>query len=339
MTNQPQTEKNFHKNWMMVVKKYNQPDTAKSIWQIVNSVVPYLILWYLMYLSLEISYFLTLGLSVLAAGFLVRIFIIFHDCGHGSFFKSRKANTIAGTLLGSLAFTPNAYWHKNHAIHHMNVGNLDERGVGDVMTLTVKEYEKLSRAGKLKYKLYRNPVILFIIAPILMFVVWFRIIRKPMDPASRKSIHITNMIVVLTAAGLILLMGWKAYLMIQIPVIFLASSAGVWLFYVQHQFDDVIWTRSNDWDYKTQALEGSSYLKLPRILQWFSGNIGFHHVHHLSPRIPNYKLEKCHRENAMFQGIKPINLLPSLKTMHLKLWDEEGEKLISFREYRNLKGV
>lgn len=323
-------------DWIKIVRKYAVPDARKSVWQIINSLVPYIALWYLMYLSLEISYFLTLGISLLAAGFVVRIFIIFHDCGHGSFFKSARANKIVGTIFGSLAFTPYDRWHKDHAIHHSNVGNLDKRGIGDVMTLTAEEYRKLSGVKKLYYRLYRNPVILFGIAPIIMFVLWFRVFRRNMSRAVRNSVHIANLIIIVIAAGLILLMGWKAYLMIQLPIIYFATSAGVWLFYVQHQFEGVVWTRSEEWDYKKMALEGSSYLKFPRILQWFSGNIGFHHIHHLGPKIPNYNLEKCHRENAIFQSVKPVTFVPSIKTMRLKLWDEKLGKLISIRQFRRM---
>ncbi len=204
------------------------------------------------------------------------------------------------------------------------------------MTLTVAEYEKLSKGKKFYYRLYRNPVILFGIAPVILFVVWFRFIPKRMKKQERKSVHIANLYILITAVGLILLMGWKAFLMIQLPVIYFATSAGVWLFYVQHQFEDVIWTRSDDWNYQRMALEGSSYLKLPKVLQWFSGNIGFHHIHHLSPKIPNYNLEKCHKENPLFQSIKPVKFLASLRTMNLKLWDEKMEKLISIRQYRRM---
>jgi len=323
-----------NKAWIGIVSQYNQPDLKKSIWQIVNSLGPYIILWVLMYLSLDISYWITLGLSVLAAGFLVRMFIIFHDCGHGSFFKSSRANKITGTLLGSLVFTPHEYWHRSHAIHHSTVGNLDKRGHGDVWTLTVEEYQELSVWKKFNYRLYRHPLILFAIGPFLLFVIWFRFPRKSMNAGERNSIYLTNLILGVYITGLILLMGWKALLLIQVPVIYFATLLGVWLFYVQHQFEDVIWSRQDDWDYKRMAMEGSSYLKFPRILQWFSGNIGFHHIHHLSPKIPNYNLERCHRENEMFKVIKPVTFVPSLRTMKLRLWDEKMEQLISFRQFR-----
>ncbi|MDF1574633.1 MAG: fatty acid desaturase [Bacteroidales bacterium] len=320
--------------WIEVINKYNQPDLKKSLWQLINSLGPYIILWIAMYYSLAISYLLTLGLAIVAAGFLVRMFIIFHDCGHGSFFRSTRANRIVGTILGSLVFTPYDYWHREHEIHHRTVGNLDNRGSGDVWTLTVEEYNKLPPAKKLFYRLYRHPVLLIGIAPLFLFVIWFRVPRKSMSREGRRSIHVTNLILLVYGSALILLMGWKAFLMIQLPVIYIATVAGVWLFYVQHQYEDVIWSRQEDWDYKKMALEGSSYLKFPRLLQWFSGNIGFHHIHHLSPKIPNYKLERCHRENQMFREIKPVTFVPSLRTMGLRLWNEKTGRLISFRQLR-----
>jgi omega-6 fatty acid desaturase (delta-12 desaturase) len=322
-------------SWREVVKKYNRADPLRSSWQLLNSLVPYILLWYLMYLSLEISYFITLGLSVLAAGFLVRIFIIFHDCGHGSFFKSRRANRIIGTILGSLVFTPYDRWHQTHAIHHATVGNLDSRGDGDVWTLTVDEYKQLPKSKKLVYRIYRNPFVLFGIGPVLLFTVAFRFTRKKMNKKERRSIYLANLMMAVYVSGLVLLLGWKAFLMIQLPVIYLATTGGVWLFYVQHQYEGVIWARKDEWDYRKMALEGSSYLKFPKILQWFSGNIGFHHIHHLSPMIPNYNLERCHRENAMFNSIKPVTFIPSIKTLKLRLWDEKRRQLISFKKLRS----
>lgn len=321
--------------WMEIISGYNKPDTGKSIWQIVNSLGPYLLLWVAMYFTIQFSYLLTLGLAVIAAGFLVRIFIIFHDCGHGSFFRNKKANKIVGTLLGSLSFTPYDRWHLDHAIHHKTVGNLDKRGSGDVWTLTVEEYEKLSRNKKIFYRLYRNPIILFAVAPFFLFVIWFRFPSRGMGKSERNSVYISNLIILLFCSTGILLMGWKAFLMIQVPVIYVATVSGVWLFYVQHQFEDVIWTRQEDWDYLKMALEGSSFLKFPRLLQWFSGNIGYHHIHHLSPKIPNYNLERCHKENQMFSEITPLTFIPSIRTMALRLWNEQTGRLISFKQYRN----
>ena len=321
-------------DWIEVVKKYNTPDIRKSIWQLINSFIPYGIIWYLMYLSLGISYWITLGLSVFAAAFLVRLFIIFHDCGHGSFFRSKKLNRIVGTVIGTLVFTPYERWHSSHAVHHATVGNLDKRGVGDVWTLTVEEYKKLPKWKRLVYRIYRNPVVLFLIGPFFLFVLSFRFTKKGMNRKERNSVYLSNILILFYVTGLILLLGWKAFLMIQLPITYISTTAGVWLFYVQHQYPDVTWVRKEEWDYKTMALEGSSYLKLPRVLQWFSGNIGFHHIHHLSPKIPNYNLQRCHEENEMFSNIKPVTFVPSMKTMSLKLWDEHGEKLISFRKLR-----
>jgi len=323
------------REWVAIVGQFNKPDVGKSIWQIINSFVPYALLWVVMYFSLQVSYLLTLGLSLLTAGFLIRIFIIFHDCGHGSFFRSKKANKIVGTLLGSLVFTPYDYWHREHNLHHNTVGNLDKRGHGDVWTLTVKEYLALPKGKKRFYRMYRNPLILILLAPIILFVLWFRIPRKSMGPAGKLSVHISNLIIAGFIVGLILLMGWKAFLMIQLPIIYLATVVGVWLFYVQHQFEGVIWTRQEEWNYMQMALEGSSYLKFPKILQWFSGNIGFHHIHHLSPKIPNYNLEKCHRSSPLFDSIKPVTFFSSIRTINLRLWDEKEAQLISFRQFNN----
>lgn len=322
--------------WREVVKKYNKPDAAKSTWQLINSLLPYILLWYLGYRSLEISYFLTLGLSVVAAAFLVRLFIIFHDCGHGSFYSSALANRIIGTILGSLVFTPYDRWHNTHAKHHKTVGNLDSRGDGDVWTLTVEEFKLLPKKKQRIYRTYRNPLILFGIGPFFLFVLAFRFTKKVMNKKERKSIYMTNLILLFYVSALILLLGWKAFLLIQLPIIYLATVAGVWLFYVQHQYEGVSWTRQSEWDYKKMALEGSSYLKFPKILQWFSGNIGFHHIHHLSPMIPNYNLEKCHKENEMFKSIKPVTFIPSLRTMSLRLWDEKLGILISFRKLKSI---
>lgn len=321
-------------SWTEIVRRYNKPDLRKSIWQIINSLGPYLLLWAGMYYALGISYWITLGLSLLAAGFLVRIFIIFHDCGHGSFFTSTRANRITGTILGSLAFTPYDRWHRDHAIHHNTVGNLDKRGVGDVWTLTSNEYRDKTSREKLIYRIYRHPVILFGIGPVFLFVLWFRFPKKGLNRRERLNSHLTNLIILVYSTGLILLMGWKAFLMIQLPVIYFASAAGAWLFYVQHQFEDVVWTRREEWDYKEVALLGSSFLKAPRILQWFSGNIGFHHVHHLGPRIPNYNLEKCHRENQIFNSVKPVSVLNGILTMKFRLWDESLGRLITFRQFK-----
>ena len=319
-------------SWQKLIMKYNQPDLRKSIWQILNSLLPYLFLWYLMVQSLQISYWITLLLTLIASGFLIRLFIIFHDCGHGSFFKSKKANDIVGMIFGILAFTPYYKWHNQHSGHHATTVNLDKRGIGDVWTLTVDEYLNASKWKRFFYKAFRNPFIMFTVGPLFMILVQNRFSKKSMVPKERWNVYFTNLVLLLIAIGMSFLIGLKAYLLIQIPLILISHVIGLWLFYIQHQFEDVSWNRSGNWDYKTAAIEGSSYLKLPAILQWFTGNIGFHHVHHLSPRIPNYNLSRCHNENTMFSDVKPVRLISTFKALTLSLWDEANLQLVRFRK-------
>lgn len=323
--------------WKEIVARYRQPSFWRSVWQIVDTLVPYAALWYLMCRSLSVSYWITLPLVVLAAGFLVRVFIIHHDCGHGSFFKSQKANDIWGFITGVLTFTPYYLWRWTHAIHHAASGDLDRRGSGDVWTLTVKEYLQASRWKRFAYRLVRNPVVLFVIAPLFLFVVMYRFAPARASKRERHSVYWTNLGVLGMATALSLIFGVKAYLLIQLAVIAVSGSAGVWLFYVQHQFEGVDWQRHGHWDYTTAALEGSSFYKLPKVLQWFSGNIGFHHIHHLSPRIPNYNLEKCHKAEPLFQNVPAVTLLASFKSFTFRLWDEQGHKLVGFGHLRTLR--
>jgi omega-6 fatty acid desaturase (delta-12 desaturase) len=330
--------KNTTSSWMEIVSKYNFSDPVMSWWQVINSVVPYLLLWAAMVWSLEISYLLTLLLSVVAAGFLIRIFIIFHDCGHGSFFKSRLLSRIVGIVTGLMTFTPYHKWHREHKEHHATVGNLDKRGVGDVKTLTIDEFLKLSPWKRFIYRFYRHPLFLFGIAPFLVFVVQNRLPKKYMNLREHVYLHLTNFALAATIVLMMWAIGWKAYLLIQIPVLYTASVHGVWLFYVQHQYENVVWTRGKEWNYKNIALQGSSYFKLPRILQWFTGNIGFHHIHHLSPKIPNYKLPACFKENILFQDIKPVTFFSSLRSLKLRLWDEKRKKLVGFNALRSYAG-
>lgn len=318
-------------NWTKTIGKYTKPSLAKSWWQLINSFVPYFGLWVAMIYSLQVSYWLTLAISVLAAGFLVRIFIIFHDCGHGSFFKSQLLNRIVSIITGLFVFTPHHKWHHEHHLHHKTVGNLDKRGVGDVKTITVEEYNNYTRWQRLYYRTYRHPITIFIIAPFFLFTMAMRFPGSTQSLKSKLYTHLTTLALVLIVFLISLLIGFKTFLLIQVPVLFFASIAGVWLFYVQHQFEDVIWERTENWDYKAIAMEGSSYLKLPKVLQWFSGNIGFHHIHHLSPKIPNYNLEKCVRENVIFQK-EALTFWSSIKSVKYRLWDEQKHKLVSFRE-------
>ena len=323
--------------WKEIVARYQKPSVGRGVWQIVNTLVPYAALWYLMYLSLAVSWWLTLPLAVLAGAFLVRVFIIFHDCGHGSFFKSAAANHILGAITGVLTFTPYYHWRWEHAIHHSSAGDLDRRGTGDVWTLTVQEYLEASRWKRFAYRLARNPVVLFVLAPLFLFVVMQRVPSLKAPLRERYSVYWTNLAMGATAAGLIWIFGLKAYLIIQLTAVMVAGSAGVWLFYVQHQFEGVYWERGDEWDYATAALKGSSFYKLPRVLQWFSGNIGFHHIHHLSPRIPNYFLEKCHKAEPLFQTVKPVTLFSSFKSFTFRLWDEQRRKLVGYRHLRTVE--
>jgi omega-6 fatty acid desaturase (delta-12 desaturase) len=324
--------------WKEVVAKYQQPTLGRSCWQLINSLVPYAGLWALMSWSRSVSYWLTLPLAVLAAGFLVRIFIIFHDCGHGSFFKSRRANDIWGVITGLLTFTPYFLWRWEHAIHHASSGDLDRRGTGDVWTLTVQEYLESSRWRRFAYRMARNPVVLFVIAPLFLFMVRHRLPASGKPSArERHSVYATNLALLGVAAGMSTIFGWKTYLILQTAIIGMAATAGVWLFYVQHQFEGVYWERGEEWDYAMAALKGSSFYKLPKVLQWFSGNIGFHHIHHLSPSIPNYNLEKCYKSEPLFQTVKPVTLAGSLKSFNFRLWDEHERRLVGYRHLRRLR--
>ena len=302
--------------------------------QIISSVVPYLALWAIMIFSLRVSPWLSLALTPLAAGFLIRIFIIFHDCGHGSFTKSKKLNRFIGIVTGILVFTPYDRWTDSHRTHHATVGNLDKRGTGDVWTLTVKEYLALSPWKRFTYKTFRHPVVMLGIGAFLMFMLSHRFTQRNNTRKQKMNIYLTNAFIALIAVGMSLLIGWKNYLMIQIPVMYFASLAGVYLFYLQHQYEDVIWSRNEDWNYKEMALHGSSFFKLPGLLRWFTGNIGYHHIHHLGPTIPNYNLVRCHNENSIFHEIKPITLFTSFKSLSIRLWDEQRQKAVSFREMR-----
>ena len=323
-------------SWKSIVAQYQSSQTWIGVWQLCNSFFPFLFLWYLMYRSLEVSYLLTLLLAFPTAGLLVRLFIIQHDCGHGSFFKSRRANDWVGRICGFLTFTPYFYWRKGHAIHHAHAGSLEHRGIGDIYTMTVNEYLEKSWWGKLRYRTYRNPFFLFVVAPIFLFAILHRFPMSTNKAMRRveSSVWWTNLGIAVIGGLVIWLVGWKAFLLVHLPMMMISSSAGTFLFYMQHQFEETYWSNQSSWDYTLAALKGSSYYKLPKVLQWFSGNIGFHHIHHLSPRIPNYQLEKCHNENPLFQETVVLTLRSSMKSIPLSLWDEDGGKLIGFRQLR-----
>ena len=335
-TNQSNIAKTKLPDFRGLLKNYQQPDFKRSLWQVLNSYIPYIALLTAMYFSLNFSYWLTLLLAIPAGGFMVRIFIICHDCGHGSFLKSKKARDFLGFISGLIAFVPYKQWRHSHAIHHATCGNLDRRGLGDVWTMTVEEYLSSTFWRRLGYRLYRNPYMMFTVGPLYAFLIGQRFSDKGAKRREKNAVLFTN----LTLLGIVILMyftiGIKAYLMIQIPVLFFASIAGVWLFYIQHQYEDVYWERNEAWDFDAAALQGSSFYNLPGILRWFSGNIGFHHVHHLNSRIPNYYLEKCHDIITQHVEIKPINMRKSLKSLKYRLWDDKNYRMVGFGALKKL---
>ncbi len=321
-------------DWQPAVAKYQNSDRQRSLWQVANTLIPYLLLWYLMYRTLVFSYWLTLLLAIPTAGFMVRTFIIFHDCGHGSFFNSRKANDAFGILTGILTFTPYYHWRHDHAVHHATAGDLDRRGVGDVMVLTVDEYLALPGWKRIGYRFLRNPLIMFILGPSFVFLVGHRFAHRTAGRRERRSVWWTNLALLGILGLMSTTIGLRAFVLVQLPILVLGTSLGVWLFYIQHQFEGVYWARHEKWDFASAGFLGSSYYQLPKVLQWFTGNIGFHHIHHLGPRIPNYYLERCHQENPIFQQVKPLTILNSLKSLRFRLWDEEGGKLVGYSHLR-----
>jgi omega-6 fatty acid desaturase (delta-12 desaturase) len=316
-----------------VILKFTTPSRSKAVWQMLNTLIPYFGLWALAIFFFNNQYPLwACILPVLIAGpFLVRIFIIFHDCCHSSFFKSKWTNTLVGYITGVLTFSPYTDWGKAHIRHHATAGNLDKRGVGDVWTLTVEEYIAAPKLKRIIYRIFRNPFFLFGVGPSYVFLIFHRFSQKGIQHKGRLSVYITNLalLLILLFAGATI--GYKTYLLIQIPVIVIAATLGVWLFYVQHQYEEVYWARNDVRDSVKAALEGSSYYKLPKIAQWITGNIGLHHIHHLNPSIANYNLQACHDEIQKLQHIEPLGVRKSLKSLFIHLWDEDTKKLISFK--------
>ncbi len=307
----------------------------------VNSLVPYAAMWALMYWSLGVSYWLTLALALPTAGFLIRIFIIFHDCTHGAFFRSKRANSVIGYFTGVLTLTPYDQWRRDHSMHHATSGDLDRRDIGgEIWTLTVQEYLASPWRTRAAYRFYRNPLVMFLIGPAYIFAVSHRFGRRGARRRENWNVQHTNLGIAAFVVGAIWLMGWAAFLKIYLPIFIISGAGGVWLFYVQHQFEEVYWERHEQWKYFPAAMHGSSFYRLPKILQWFTGNIGYHHIHHLSPRIPNYLLQRCHEANpALCAGVPAIGLWTSLRSFGYRLWDEEGGRMIGFgglRRYRRI---
>ncbi|WP_163099217.1 fatty acid desaturase [Peribacillus alkalitolerans] len=322
------------KNLRKLTAPYEKPEIKSSIWQIVNTIGPFLLIWFLAYKSLSISYWLTIALAVINAGLLTRIFIIFHDCCHHSFFKSRRANKIVGTITGVLTVFPYDQWAHSHSVHHATSSNLDKRGTGDIWIMTIDEYMEASTMTKFAYRLYRNPFVMFVLGPIYIFLILNRFNRKGARRKERINTYITNVSIVALIGLMCWAVGWEAFLLVQGPIFLISGIAGIWLFYVQHQFEDTYFEHDDEWEYVRAAVEGSSYYKLPKILQWMTGNIGFHHVHHLSPRVPNYKLEEVHNNSEPLQHAQTLTISTSLQSLKMHLWDEQGKKFIGFKELK-----
>jgi omega-6 fatty acid desaturase (delta-12 desaturase) len=322
--------------WYQATAKYGQPNLGKSLWQLFTTFVPYFVLWGLMLHTVQqrYPYWSTLVLAVVAGGILVRIFILFHDCCHGSFFASRRANTILGYVTGILTFTPFEDWKYAHDFHHATAGNLDRRGVGDIWTMTTEEYLAAPLRRRLAYRIYRNPLVLFGAGAALLFLFFQRFPTTGAGDRERGSVFRTNMALLFLVGMATWTIGLQTYVSIQLPIILIGGGLGLWLFYIQHQFESVYWARHESRDPLKVALAGSSYFKLPKVLQWFTGNIGLHHIHHIRPSIPNYNLQKCHDDIPVFEDIKAVTLWTGFKSLRLSLYDEQGKKLVSFRSLR-----
>jgi acyl-lipid omega-6 desaturase (Delta-12 desaturase) len=319
--------------WLDTVVRYKRPNQLKSTWQILNSLLPFGVLWYLMYLSLSWSYWLTLFLAVPAAGFLVRIFIIQHDCGHHSFFRSRRANDLLGGFCGVLTLTPYYLWRRSHSRHHASSGDLSHRGHGDVWVMTVDEYRNSSNLGRLRYRLYRHPLVMFVLGPSVLFILLQRFTYSIPRTwrRERKSVHLTNFGILAMLMVAWVTIGLPTFFLVHLPIVMLGAAIGSWLFFVQHQYERAYWQPHESWDFIRSAFEGSSYYRLPRVLQWFTGNIGFHHIHHLESRIPNYNLAECYNEVPELRQAVTLGLRDSFECTRLKLWDEQLQRMVPFQ--------
>ncbi len=323
--------------WRKDIAPFERPHMKHSVWQIINTVGPFFVLWYFAFLSLSVSIWLTFAIDLIAAGFLIRIFIIFHDCCHKSFFKNKLANEIVGTLTGILTFVPYHQWRHTHSVHHASSGNLDKRGVGDIWTLTVDEYIQATWLKRMTYRLYRSPFVMFIIGPIFIFLIDYRFNRRKAGMKERINTYITNIGIVGSIALFCWGMGWQSFLLIQGPMFFFSGMAGIWLFYVQHNYEETYYENDEEWDYVKAAMHGSSFYNLPRVLHWITGNIGYHHIHHLSPRVPNYHLQKVHNKNATLRNVQTITLKTSLESLKFRIWNEESKKFIQFKDLKQFR--
>lgn len=317
--------------WDKMVANYKIPSLTRSIYQIISTFIFLAISCYAMYLTQENYYWATLILSLFAGGFVVKLFIIQHDCGHGSFFKSKKANDITGRLLTAFTMTPYGQWAKEHNRHHATSGNLSHRGVGDVTTFTVKEYKKASKLKKFLYRFYRNPLFLFSFGAFIHFLIKQRLaFYKPKKLDSWVSVMWTNVYIATIAGIFIHFIGAAAFFKIYLPIAIVAATVGTWMFYVQHQYEETYWERKEEWNYCDAARHGSSFYDLPKWLHWITGNIGYHHIHHLSSKIPNYNLAKCFNENPQLQEAHKFTIWESKKCLKVALWDEDNKKMVGF---------
>jgi len=322
-------------SWRDALAPYARPDLRRGLLDIATSVLPYLALSVAMFLLLDVSYLAVLAVGILASGFLLRTYIVFHDCAHGSFLPSRRANRRLGVILGLLVYSPYHSWRHEHAGHHASSGDLDRRGVGDVETWTVAEYIARPWWSRLAYRLFRNPLLMFgLVGPLWALVLEPRLVRSTARPRLRRSHLLTDIVLAVLVGGLCWLVGWRAFLLVQTPMVLMAGGAGIWLFYVQHQFEDAYWERAKEWTYVDAALRGSSHLKLPWLLRFFTGNIGLHHVHHLNARIPNYNLQRAHNDNSFLHRAPTLSLWDGLRAVRLKLYDEDAHRLVTFAEAR-----
>jgi omega-6 fatty acid desaturase (delta-12 desaturase) len=330
------TDAHDARRWRDLLAPYARPDGRRATLCLATSVVPYVGLSVAIYFLLGVSHVLALALALPASIFLVRTFIVFHDCTHGSFLASRRANEWVGVVTGLMLYAPFVRWRHDHAVHHASSGDLDRRGTGDVRTLTVGEYAALPWRGRLGYRLLRNPLVMFGLGPIVAMIIGPRIVARNARPRMRRSVIATDIALATIVIGLCLLIGWADYLLVFGPSALLAGSSGIWLFYVQHQFEDAYWESGETWNYADAALRGSSFLKLSAPLRFCTGNIGYHHVHHLNARIPNYNLRRAHEDNAVFHAVPTLTLGDGLRAVTLKLWVEDRARLVTFAEGRRV---
>ncbi len=316
--------------WRETLAQYQRSDDRIGALQLANTVLPYLALLAAMVGSLRGPYALTLLLAVPSAAFLARIFVLFHDCGHGSLFASRKTNDRVGLVLSLLVWEAFHYWRHIHAVHHATSGHLGRRGTGDYDTLTVKEYLALPRPRRFAYRVSRHPVFLFLVLPSFKFTLYNRLRPRPAPQPAWRSVPMTNLALLVVYGAAMAILGWRELLLVLLPVFWLASLFGLWLFYVQHQFEQAYWAPQGHWDGFSAAQHGSSYYRLPPLLNWFTASIGYHHIHHLSPRIPNYRLADCHRREPRFQGAPTLTMRGSLRSLRCHLWDEEQRRMVAF---------